>query len=106
MGWLFRAADVERSLLDRSNVKDLAQHAFYRWLEDTWVAHMLGRFFLTWVRVLLLLRQHTVLLPVYTCFVVLPGAGKNACHLVEQWSAWVQMLSGHMLCSRKAHPVA
>lgn len=50
MGWLFRAADVERPLLDRSNVKDLAQHAFYRWLEHTWVAHMLGRFFFTWVR--------------------------------------------------------
>jgi len=48
MGWLFRAADTERALLDRANVKDLAQHSFYRWLEDTWVAHALARFFLTW----------------------------------------------------------
>jgi fatty-acid desaturase len=49
MGWLFRGADVERPLLDRTNVKDLAQHSFYRWLEHTWVAHVLGRFFFTWV---------------------------------------------------------
>jgi hypothetical protein len=49
MGWLFRAANVERPLMDRANVKDLAQHSFYRWLEKTWLLHLWARFLLTWV---------------------------------------------------------
>lgn len=49
MGWLFRKADVERPLLDRANVQDLAQHKFYRLMEATWVPQMLTRFFATWV---------------------------------------------------------
>lgn len=31
------------------NVKDLAQHRFYVWLEETWVAHMLVRLVVPWV---------------------------------------------------------
>jgi len=109
IGWLFRAADVERPLLDRANVEDLAEHAFYRWLEETWVAHMLGRLFLTWVRVLLLLR-HTVLLSVYTCCVVLSVETKRHDELHETSKSF----SGAVVCTGAdavrppafAHPVA
>jgi len=49
IGWMLWGADVERPLLDRANVKDLAQHRFYVWLQETWVAHMLIRLCVPWV---------------------------------------------------------